>query len=46
MYALKVEPIATEGRSDFFSYGIIAKKIMQKMGYLGKSFWMKKWEGN
>lgn len=28
-----MEPIATEGRPDFSNYGLIAKKIMQKMGY-------------
>jgi len=28
-----VEPIATEGRPDFSNYGLIAKKIMQKIGY-------------
>ncbi|KAK8499070.1 hypothetical protein GQ457_08G030590 [Hibiscus cannabinus] len=28
-----VEPIATEGRPDFSNYGLIANKIMQKMGY-------------
>lgn len=27
-----MEPIATEGRPDFSNYGLIAMKIMQKMG--------------